>query len=251
MTTQIPSALIEDGAITPDKLADSAVQTAKLADDAVITAKILDDSVTTDKIVDGALSADANGRAKMQDGFLSADATGRAKMADAFVNTAKLAEPRTAVTAVATTSGTEVNLSTSIPSWVTRVHVVLSGVSTSGVSALLLQLGTGGAFTTAGYQGSTVRFTAGGLTSTTTGGAGIDLTGVSVAAAGYSGVITLVKVGGNDAWLAAGTLVWSTTNYQSTIAGLISLAGTLDRIRLTTAGGADTFDSGQAGITYD
>ena len=45
-------------------------------------------------------------------------------------------------TAVASTSGTSISF-TSIPSWVKRITVMFSGVSTSGTSAVQIQLGTG------------------------------------------------------------------------------------------------------------
>ena len=45
-------------------------------------------------------------------------------------------------TAVASTSGTSIDF-TSIPSWVKRVTVMLNGISTSGTSNPLIQIGAG------------------------------------------------------------------------------------------------------------
>lgn len=78
------------------------IPTAGIEDLAVTTAKIALLAVTVSQLAANALTADATGRAKMQDGFvtvaklldglLSADATGRAKMADGFVTEQKLAD---------------------------------------------------------------------------------------------------------------------------------------------------------------
>jgi hypothetical protein len=55
----------------------------------------------------------------------------------------------TSGTAVASTSGTSIDF-TSIPSWVKRITVMFNGVSTSGASNLLIQIGSA-SFTTSGY----------------------------------------------------------------------------------------------------
>ena len=59
----------------------------------------------------------------------------------------------TSGTAVASTSGTSIDF-TSIPSWVKRITVMLTGVSTNGTSNPLIQIGTSGTPTTSGYLGS-------------------------------------------------------------------------------------------------
>ena len=68
----------------------------------------------------------------------------------AGVTPAMLSQPLTSGTAVASTSGTSIDF-TGIPSWVKRVTVMFGGVSVSGTSNPLVQLGTGGAPTTSGY----------------------------------------------------------------------------------------------------
>ena len=56
----------------------------------------------------------------------------------------------TAGTAVASTSGTSIDF-TSIPSWVKRITLMFSGVSTTSTSNVQIQIGTGGTPTTSGY----------------------------------------------------------------------------------------------------
>ena len=75
-------------------------------------------------------------------------------------------------TTVASTSGTAIDF-TSIPSWVKRITFMFSGVSTSGTSNTIIQLGTSGGFVTSGYS-SQAGFiqstgTASGMTAITTG----------------------------------------------------------------------------------
>ena len=39
--------------------------------------------------------------------------------------------------------------------------------------------------------------------------------------------------------------------YIASVTGAVSLSGTLDRIRLTTVNGTDTFDAGSVNIMYE
>jgi hypothetical protein len=43
----------------------------------------------------------------------------------------------------------------------------------------------------------------------------------------------------------------STTARSSYLAGFIALGGTLDRVRITTVNGTDTFDAGSINILYE
>jgi hypothetical protein len=55
----------------------------------------------------------------------------------------------------------------------------------------------------------------------------------------------------NNTWCLSGAfheLVYSVGNVVS---GSKTLAGTLDRIRITTVNGTDTFDAGQINILYE
>lgn len=147
-------------------------------------------------------------------------------------------------TAVASTSGTSIDF-TSIPSWVKRITVMFSGVSTNGTSNLQIQIGAG-SVTTTGYVSS-------GWTTNTTNvnsTAGFLMTGANAAAYAWSGIATICLLGSNG-WSFA-----SNTSYQSTSAlslgsGYVGLSGTLDRVRITTVNGTDTFDAGTINIIYE
>jgi hypothetical protein len=153
----------------------------------------------------------------------------------------------TSGTAVASTSGTAVDFIT-IPSTTKRITVMFAGVSTSGTSSHLLQLGTSAGVTTSGYICSAVRFFQSGTIATNNFTTGF---GTNSADAGglYSGSIVISKFSGNN-WVVQGNIGMDTTLFHVT-AGSISLAAVLDRIRITTVNGTDTFDAGSINILYE
>jgi len=74
--------------------------------------------------------------------------------APASIAPSNLTQPLTLGTSVATTSGTSIDF-TGIPSWVKRITVMLNGVSTNGVEAVGIKLGTSGGIVSTGYVGAT------------------------------------------------------------------------------------------------
>jgi hypothetical protein len=142
-------------------------------------------------------------------------------------------------TAVASTSGTAINF-TGIPSWVKRITVMFQGVSTNGTSFVQVQIGSG-SITTSGYLGS----------SGSTQLSGGFLAGVNASAADVRhGVMTLCSIT-STAWCASGVFGLSNSGNQTFVAGSINLSGTLDRLRITTVNGTDTFDAGTVNILYE
>lgn len=157
-----------------------------------------------------------------------------------------LSEKLTQATAQNSTSGTSIDF-TGIPSWATRITVVFSGVSTSGTSNPIIQLGTSGGFVTSGYLGA-VSNQSGGSTSNFTSGFMIS---VAITAADIMhGEIGLVNVTGNT-WVERGITAYSNQVAVRTSAGSIALAGILDRVRITTVNGTDTFDAGSINIMWE
>jgi len=154
-------------------------------------------------------------------------------------------------TAVASTSGTAIDF-TSIPSWVKRITVMFGGVSTNGTSAFLIQLGTSAGVTTSGYS-SAGSNTGTGTTALTGSTAGfILIAGGDFATTLYDGLVTFSLINASsNAWVSAGTLRRSTNNATHTSGGNVTLSGTLDRVRITTANGTDTFDAGSINILYE
>ena len=163
----------------------------------------------------------------------------------AAVTPTMLSQPLTRGTAQNTTSGTSIDF-TSIPSWVKLVTVVFSGVSTNGTSNYQIQAGTSGGVVATGYLGSS----ADGPTLTAT----LFTTGIGLrtgsAAAVVHGAVVFNNVTGNT-WTASGSLARSDGAAFISTAGSITLSGTLDRIRITTVNGTDTFDAGSINILYE
>jgi len=156
--------------------------------------------------------------------------------------------PLVSGTAVASTSGTSIDF-TSIPSWVKRITVMFSGVSTNGTSIIQIQVGSG-SVTTSGYYSTA---SLGGVSSN--GGtitSGIALGYTNSAASVYTGVMVLSLLGSNT-WLSSGTSTFEqASGYGYTYAGKTpALGGALDRVRITTANGTDTFDAGSINILYE
>jgi hypothetical protein len=150
----------------------------------------------------------------------------------------------TSSTAVASTSGTSIDF-TSIPSWVKRITVMFNGVSTSGTSAQQVQLGDSGGVETSGYTG--VVGTRGGETFYT---AGFIVNRGNTASSTASGLLVLTLVSGNI-WVGSGTNAANASDAPSFFGGTKTLSSTLDRVRITTVNGTDTFDAGSVNILYE
>jgi hypothetical protein len=154
----------------------------------------------------------------------------------------------TSGTAVASTSGTSIDF-TSIPSWVKRITVMFNGVSTNGTSNPIIQIGAGSIETT-GYL-SGLGFA--GASPSAAGPITVGLVcGGSVAANLHYGNITLALIGSNT-WVYSlvGYLNLSGTVFGISAGGSKALGGTLDRVRITTVNGTDTFDAGSINILYE
>jgi hypothetical protein len=219
LTQRVAASVVRGGLVDADIDAAAAIAGSKLADDAITTAKIDDDAVTTAKIL------------------------------DANVTPAKLSQPLTLETAKATTSGTSIDF-TGIPSWVKRITVMLSGVSTNGSSSFQLQIGDAGGIETTSYVAGS-SFIA--ITANTTD-ADLWTTGFGVTLGGnasteISGIGLITNLSGNT-WVYQ--FIGAYGSGATAIAGgTKTLSDTLDRIRLTTANGTDTFDAGSVNIMYE
>lgn len=150
-------------------------------------------------------------------------------------------------TSQASTSGTSIDF-TSIPTWVKRITVMLNGVSTSATSNIQIQIGAG-SVTTSGYTCYIGNLDGTNATSIATATSGfIVKSGVSASAL-YNGVMVINLLTGNT-WLSTNSTSGSSgvTTFSN---GSLALGGTLDRVRITTVNGTDTFDLGSINILYE
>ena len=159
-----------------------------------------------------------------------------------------LSSPLVQGTAVASTSGTAIAY-TNLPSWVRRITLMLTGVSTSGTSNIIVQLGTGATptYTTSGYIGS-VNIQTGGTS--TNFSSGFMINNSTGAADVFNGQIVINSFGSNT-WVESGMLGLSNAAGARYSAGYVPLAAVLTAVQLTTVGGTDTFDAGSINILYE
>jgi len=149
-------------------------------------------------------------------------------------------------TAVASTSGTSIDF-TGIPSWIKRISVIFNGVSTSGTSNYLVQIGSS-SVTTTGYISSGTTLSAVSLaTSTSTSGFLIKM---DTASGNLTGVLSVFNISTNT-WVASGTMAAPAVTYSLLTNGSLALGAVLDRVRITTVNGTDTFDAGTINIQYE
>ena len=151
-------------------------------------------------------------------------------------------------TAVATTSGTSIDF-TGIPAGVKRITVIFNGVSTSGTSVVQIQIGSG-SFLTSGYLGVGCGAGNGGTVGVANNSSGFLTSNGGVATYVRHGITALCNISGNT-WASQTTLGLSDSAVGQWGAGSVSLSGVIDRVRLTTVNGTDTFDAGSVNIFWE
>ena len=154
----------------------------------------------------------------------------------------------TRATAQASTSGTSIDF-TGIPSTAKRITVMFSGVGSNGTSYIVIRIGAG-SYQTTGYDSvASASTTAGGYHSTTAGF--YIYYPAYIATSSLSGIITLINITGN-VWVQSGNVSDSVYGLvTASSSGFVTLSGALDRLRVTTVNGTDTFDAGTINILYE
>ena len=140
-------------------------------------------------------------------------------------------------------NGTSVDF-TGIPSWAKKITVMFNGISTSGISHFRVQLGSS-SLQTSGYVGTGYYFNP--AVSGVTLANGFDIPN-NQASPLFSGNMSICLLGSNM-WNANGQFSNGVTG--SLVSGGVTLSGILDRIRITTVNGTDTFDAGQINILVE
>jgi len=154
----------------------------------------------------------------------------------------------TSGTAVASTSGTSIDF-TGIPSWVKRITVMFNAVSTNGTSNYLVRIGNT-TFTATGYVSTMTYVNIGANSCTgTTDTTGYILTKDISAALAFSGVMSICLLS-NYVYVAGFNGIGNGgPTFQG--GGVLNLGSVLDRVRITTVNGTDTFDAGSVNILYE
>jgi hypothetical protein len=150
---------------------------------------------------------------------------------------------------VASTSGTSIDF-TGIPSWVKRITVMFSGVSTNGTSIIQVQLGDAGGVENTGYAGLGGYIQNSAASAVAGIASGFAITAASSAASVYVGSVVLTLLGNNQ-WIANGSFARTDAVVQNFVQGSKTLSDTLTQVRITTVNGTDTFDAGTINILYE
>lgn len=152
-------------------------------------------------------------------------------------------------TEIATTSGTTHSW-TGIPSWAREIKVMFVGVSLSGTSDILIQLGDAGGAEATGYLSSSIDLADASAvvgTNSTTGFRVIGGAGTRV----WHGCLHISMEDSSDnTWVAQGGFSRSEGAGSSIIRGSKATSAVLDRITIVSGNGSDTFDAGVANISY-
>lgn len=252
---------LQDGAVTADKLAstlDLSAKTLTLPEGIVAATQLDPDSVTTVKILNGNVTNDKLGNdisaAKLVTGTLPVDRIGSAS-----ITPAKL-EQKYTIMANQVANSLSAVVFTGIPSWATRVHVYISGLSTLANSKIIIQLGTAVGFEDTNYNcvsgvttsetptqransASSAQETSGFLITSTSAPNGSFFYGAST--------ISKLSSGSTGGWVHMGNLGSPTTARSFSSAGSKNLSNPLTQIRVTTVGSATTFDNGEVGVAYE
>jgi len=154
-------------------------------------------------------------------------------------------------TAVASTSGTSIDF-TSLPSWVKRITVMISGFGTGsgGTSVKLVQLGTSSGFQTTSYTSVAVFM---GATNSVGGAQGTTgfVFGGNGAGDRLSGNLVFTNITGNQWVCSGGGAYTNAVTFNWSCGGNVTLASALTQVRITTVNGTDTFGAGTVNILYE
>jgi len=138
---------------------------------------------------------------------------------------------------------------TGIPSTAKRITVMMTGVSVSGTSRIQIQLGST-SITSSGYLTYSIQLNATSVSSGANYTSGFVIATNNGATALLSGSFQVSNLSGNI-WAGQGMFADSSAGTGSPVGGSISLGGVLDRLRITTVNGTDTFDAGSINILYE
>jgi hypothetical protein len=140
---------------------------------------------------------------------------------------------------------------TTIPEGVRRVTVLIDRVSLDSTNELQIQVGPSGGVLTSGYLGSCVKLEDAAAVSVENNSTAVQMTTVSVAAAIYSGKLTLTALDEtSNTWLYEGSLTSQATTVQFRTMGRIDLSAALARVKLLSVANFDG-STGQWNVTWE
>ena len=141
----------------------------------------------------------------------------------------------------------------SIPSWVKRVTVMFNGLSTSGTSFVCVRIGAGSIQTTGYVNIGGICGTTGSAGGSSTDGFYTDVGTPLATGVRYGTLVLTLLTAATGTWIASTQMSQQigVNNYGTIQGGSKILSGVLDRVRITTVNGTDTFDAGSLNILYE
>jgi hypothetical protein len=172
------------------------------------------------------------------------------KLRDGAVTPAKLSQPMTLRTGVQA-SGTAIDF-TGIPSWAKKLTVVINGISTVGTSPIIILLGTSTGLHYSGYSGAVFNDVTTGpmIGGNYSGTSGFPLVYTWDNYGFLTGMIDFINIK-DTIWVGTGQFGRADGAGFHRTAGAKDVSGVLDRLRVTTVGGLDTFDFGQVNLLFE
>ena len=193
-------------------------------------------------IIDGTTGITTDGLTSV--GSISTSGTVTASGLIIGTQTVQLIKLETAKTA----TGTDIDF-TGIPSWAKKITVMFNGVSTNGAATLYLQLGDSGGIETTGYLGAYAYLGASAASANQPTSA-FSLNAFMAATGITHGIVVLTTLGSNI-WSCSYNMSRSDVNQSYFGSGTKPLSDVLTQIRITTAGGTNTFDAGSINILIE
>lgn len=194
-------------------------------------------NTTTSGIITATLTADSTATLELQQNGVAIRTLGESQLVPATVQS--------------TATGATLYDFSGIPSWAKRITVMMQSISTSGTSNYLLRIGNT-TITSSGYASimNYVNVSPSNSSVGDTDTSGFRLTRDIGATASFSGVATIVQqTSGFYICTFIGMASASGSGNYGT--GILNLGSTLDRVRLTTVNGTDTFDAGSVNIMWE
>lgn len=135
-----------------------------------------------------------------------------------------------------------------IPSWVRRVTISLSGVSTNGSSAMQFKLGTAGGIVLTGYNGTCSGINGG---SSTSASISFPYCSVGSGTVVYSTIVLTLLNPTTNLWSMFGNTTKTGGNDVWVMAGSVAISGALTTIEMSTANATDAYTAGSFNILYE
>lgn len=155
-----------------------------------------------------------------------------------------------AVPSKASTSGTNIDF-TGIPSWVKRITVMFNGVSTDGSSYITIRVGTSSGVVSSGYVTGNWSVTTAVASALANSSTGFEFIAVGTGSV-QQGALVLSRFD-TGTWIGQGSFYDNNPAVRMAyVTGRVTgLASALDRIRITTVNGTDTFDGGSVALLLE